>query len=158
MGPKNREELKDSLDEICDQLGLVDGQDDRCSKQFLPFVQKIFSLPYEPVPGEKIIEEAKKSMMNYFKCLSRAIECLAVSSLELFLLIPQCDIRKMLRDSRLHHYIETRLESYFGDVENHKISSNTVLPHVLSASFAFLQSGSAKADQTKIKLSKKLEM
>ena len=62
MGPKNREELKDSLDEICDRLGLVNGQDDRCSEKFLGFVQKIFSLPYEPVPGEKVIEEAKKSM------------------------------------------------------------------------------------------------
>ena len=109
MGPKNREELKDSLDEICDQLGLVNGQDDRCSEQFIPFVQKIFSLPYEPVPGEKVIEEAKTSMMTYFKCLSGAIERLTISSLELFLLIPQCDIRKTLRDSRLHQYIETRL-------------------------------------------------
>ena len=123
MGPKNREELKDSLDEICDRLGLVDGQDDRCSEKFLGFVQKIFSLPYEPVPGEKVIEESKTSMMTYFKCLSRAIESVATSSLELFLLIPQCDIRKTLRDSRLHHYIETRLESYFGDVQNQEISS-----------------------------------
>ena len=50
----NNPELKVTHDIILNQLGMVDGTDEKCTKRFVRVIKNIFSLPYTPMNGESI--------------------------------------------------------------------------------------------------------